>query len=262
MRSPEPFRMTRITEVIEENSLVKTLRFRDDVPVEPGQFYMVWVPGIDEMPMSASYVGDEKGITVHRIGKGTEALHRMKVGDMIGIRGPYGRPYSLEGKRVLMVAGGTAVASLAPLAEQARENGIEVVFALGAKNREKLVFQERLKDIAELHMATDDGSVGYHGFVTNLAKTLMDKEDFDTVYACGPEIMLYNFFKTTREMGLKVQFSLERYMKCGIGLCGSCAIGPYLVCRDGPVFTEKEIEKMPEFGRYMRDAAGRKMWLK
>ncbi len=262
MRSPEPFRTVKITQVVEENSLVKTLRFMDDFSVEPGQFYMVWVPGVDEMPMSASYTEDLKGITVHRIGEGTEALHNMKVGDIIGIRGPYGRPYSLEGKKVLMVAGGTAVASLAPLAEKAVDKGMDVVFALGARDRGKLVFQKRLENTVELHIATDDGSEGYHGFVTELAEELMKKGNFDMIYACGPEIMLYNFFKTTQEMGLKVQFSLERYMKCGIGLCGSCALGPYLVCRDGPVFTEKEIEKMPEFGRYMRDAAGRKTGLK
>ena len=254
--------MVKIEDIVEENSLVKTFRFHDDVSVEPGQFYMVWVPGVDEMPMSASYIGDLKGITVHRIGKGTEALHSMKVGDVIGIRGPYGRPYSLEGKRVLMVAGGTAVASLAPLAERAIDEGIDVTFALGARDRGKLVFVDRLKDLVDLHIATDDGSMGYHGFVTNLAKELMEKERFDMVYACGPEIMLYHFFRTTQEMGLKVQFSLERFMKCGIGICGSCAIGPYLVCRDGPVFTEKEIINMPEFGKYMRDAAGRKTGLK
>lgn len=260
--SYEAFRMVKIAEVIEENSLVKTLRFKDNVPIDAGQFYMVWVPGIDEMPMSASYITDMKGITVHRIGKGTEALHRMNAGDVIGIRGPYGRPYSLEGKRVLMVAGGTAVASLAPLTEKAKENGIEVVFALGARDAGKLVFLERLKNSVELHIATDDGSMGYHGFVTELAKELMQERDFDMIYACGPEIMLHNFFKTTQEMGLRVQFSLERYMKCGIGICGSCAVGPYLVCRDGPVFTEKEIVDMPEFGRYMRDATGRKTGLK
>ena len=254
--------MAEILEVVEENSLVKTFRFRDDVPAEPGQFYMVWVPGVDEMPMSISYPGEIKGITVHRIGKGTEALHSMKEGDVIGIRGPYGRPYSLEGKKILMVAGGTAVASLAPLAENAVENGMDVVFALGARDKEKLVFVERLKGTVDLHIATDDGSMGYHGFVTNLAKELMEKERFDMVYACGPEIMLYHFFRTTQEMGVKVQFSLERYMKCGIGLCGSCAVGPYLVCRDGPIFTEREIIQMPEFGSYMRDASGRKVGLK
>ena len=261
MRSAEPFRMVEITDVTEENSLVKTFRFRDDVPAEAGQFYMVWVPGVDEMPMSISYVGDPKGITVHRIGKGTEALHNMVPGNIIGIRGPYGRPYSLEGKRILLVAGGTAVAFLAPLAEKAKERGMEVVFALGARDREKLVFTGRLRSV-ELHIATDDGSLGYHGFVTDLAKELMDERDFDMVYACGPEIMLYHFFRTTQDMGVKVQFSLERFMKCGIGICGSCAIGPYLVCRDGPVFTEKEIVRMPEFGSFMRDATGRKTGLK
>jgi dihydroorotate dehydrogenase electron transfer subunit len=262
LRSAEPFRIVRIEEIVEENSLVKTFRFRDDTPAEPGQFYMVWVPGVDEMPMSVSYTGSMKGITVHRIGRGTEALHTMSVGDKIGIRGPYGRPYSLQGKRVLMVAGGTAVASLAPLAEKAVESGIQVDFALGARDKEKLVFVERLEKRVDLRIATDDGSAGYHGFVTNLAKELMEKNDYDMVYACGPEIMLYYFFKTTQEMGVKVQFSLERFMKCGIGVCGSCAIGPYLVCRDGPVFTEKEMLNMPEFGNYMRDAAGRKTLLK
>ena len=262
MHSSEPFRMVKIEAIVEENPLVKTFRFRDGVPAEPGQFYMVWVPGVDEMPMSISYTGDMKGITVHRIGGGTGALHAMKEGDFIGIRGPYGRSYKLEGRRVLMVAGGTAVASLAPLAEKAAENGMHVVFALGARDREKLVFTERLKESADLHIATDDGSAGYHGFVTDLARDLMENSDFDMVYACGPEIMLYYFFRTTQEMGVRVQFSLERYMKCGIGICGSCAIGPYLVCRDGPVFTEKEIFNMPEFGNYMRDAAGRKVGLK
>lgn len=253
-------RIVKILRVIEENKDVKTITFKDDSKAFPGQFVMVWLPDVDEVPMSLSFIGEEKGFTVKKIGEATKAMHLLKPGDRIGIRGPYGTHFETKGKKFLVVAGGIGIGPLAPFIEISQIEGKNLTLALGAKKKAELLFLNRLKDRCEkLLIATDDGSEGYHGFVSNLAEEIIEKEDFDEILTCGPELMIKKVVDFANHKKIPVQASLERYMKCGVGICDSCAIDGLLVCKDGPIFSEKVLIKLNDFGRLKRDACGKKV---
>ncbi len=259
------YHMTRmdiveIKKIVPETPSIKTFYFNYDLDYVPGQFVMVWVPGVDEVPMSLSFDKDLKAITVRKIGEGTEALHGLDVGDRIGIRGPYGKGYELEGERVLAVVGGIGGASILPAVTKAVFKGQEVICALGARTLNELLFYDRFKELSEVHVATDDGSAGYHGFVTDIMEDLL--KDIDLVITCGPELMMKRVFKIADNHDIPVQASLERYMKCGIGLCGSCVVDGLRVCVEGPVLKTEELRKLKEFGEYHRSPSGRKVSLK
>jgi dihydroorotate dehydrogenase electron transfer subunit len=192
------------------------------------------------------------------MGETTKTLHEFKPGERIGIRGPYGTNFETEGKRILVVAGGIGIAPLAPFIDKAKNEDKKVVLAFGAKTSSELLFIERLKNYCEkINLATDDGSRGYHGFVSDLAEEILEKENFDAVLTCGPEIMMKKVVDISRSRNLPVQVSLERYMKCGVGLCDSCAINGLHVCLDGPVFEGEKLLKLNDFGKLRRDASGR-----
>jgi len=251
-------KIVKIAETKKETNNIKTIRFKYDKKISPGQFFMVWIPGVDEIPMSASYTGNLKGVTVERIGEATSALHNLKAGDKIGIRGPYGNGFRTPKGRVLFVAGGTGIIPVASLAEKMKKKNAVVVF--GVKTKKKLFFMGRIKKSGiKLLISTDDGSFGYHGFASDLTKEVLEKENFNQIVTCGPEIMM----KKILDLGLKyktpVQASLERYMKCGIGICDSCTINGCHVCKDGPVFDDKILRKMRDFGKFKRDASGRRV---
>jgi len=248
-----------ILEVVRESHHTNTYRFRADVGGEAGQFVMVWIPGHDELPMALSYLGPVKGITVHAYGDATKALAEFRPGERIGIRGPYGNTFPLEGERVLAVAGGTGMASLIAAIEAFAKAGAKVTTALGAKTSEELLFEERAEAAGEVHVATDDGTRGFHGFVPALAEKLMERHVFDQVATCGPERMMKIVIDAARRRGLKSCASLERYMKCGIGICDACAIDDKLVCLDGPVFSGDALAKSEDFGKFRRDKDGRRV---
>lgn len=244
----------------EEADGVVTLRFDWDAPASPGQFIMVWIPGVDEIPMSLSYLGDHKGITVKNVGEATKALTSLQVGDRIIVRGPYGRGYRAPKGKVLVVGGGTGMASLLPAME--RIPAADVHTAIGARNEKELLFEERSrKTSSDVRVSTDDGSKGFHGNAVQLAKEMMSSTKYDMVLGCGPEKMMFFLHKLCLENGIPCQMSLERYMKCGGGLCGSCAIDGKRVCREGPVFTGEELKEMKEFGKQRRDECGGRLRL-
>ncbi|MDN7025738.1 dihydroorotate dehydrogenase electron transfer subunit [Methanoculleus sp. FWC-SCC1] len=242
----------RITRITEESPSIRTFTFDLAIPFTPGQFVMVWVPGVDEVPMALSA---ENAITVQRVGEATAALFNLAVGDQIGIRGPFGNGFAVTG-RTLAVGGGVGVAPLYPLAAA----GSVEIFLLGARTAADLLFADRLGEACTLVTATDDGSAGHHGFVTHLLERV-DPVDFDHICVCGPEGMMRAVLSILDREGCaeRGQFALHRYMKCGIGICGSCCIDPdgLRVCRDGPVFTGDRL-LASELGRYTRDASGRR----
>ena len=255
-----------VEEVREEAKSVKSLLIRLKNPVEcqPGQFMMVWVPGVREMPMSISYnQGELLEITVKEVGKGTKALLNLKRGDRVGLRGPYGRGFSLGFKRPLVVAGGIGVAPLAFLTSRLISEGLKPTVVIGAKSKKELVFVRKFKDLVgreNLYLATDDGSLGFRGTAADLAEKLIKTRDFDVVYTCGPEPMMRRVFEKAELKGVYVEASLERYVKCGVGLCGSCCIGEFRVCRDGPVLGSEHLrEVLDEFGVYRRGPDGVKV---
>ena len=252
--------VTKIIEIVKENQDVKTIRFNHPENVEPGQFYMIWVPGVDEIPMSASYTDNLKGITFKKVGDATNKLFNYKKGDKIGIRGPYGTGFKIKSKKILFVAGGTGIATITPTVETAVSKGIQSTVVLGVKTKNELFFEKRLKKLdIELYIATDDGSKGYKGLATDLVEEILIDKQFDQVLTCGPEIMMKKLLELCKRT-MVFQASLERYMKCGFGLCGQCCIGNGLrVCKEGPVFDGDTLLKINEFGLYKKDASGRKI---
>jgi dihydroorotate dehydrogenase electron transfer subunit len=213
---------------------------------------MVWVPGVDEIPMALSAADS---ITVQKVGDATGALFNLKPGSKLGIRGPFGNGFT-KGERVLAIAGGVGAAPILPLAKA----DCVMTLLLGARTETELLFVDQLDEYTEVLIATDNGTLGHHGFVTALMDDL-NLGAYDRIAVCGPELMMRTVLSKVEEKGImhRTEFSLHRYMKCGVGVCGSCCIDPsgLRVCRDGPVFSGDKLAKS-EFGHYMRDASGRK----
>ena len=247
-------RAVSITGIAKETPKIRTFRLSESFDFTPGQFVMVWVPGVDENPMALSA---EDAISVQEVGDATGAMFRLGKGDLLGIRGPFGKGFAVGG-RVLAIAGGIGAAPLFPLAMQGRVE----VFLLGAATAQDLPFRKALAQETDLRVATDDGSDGFHGPVTGLLGEL-DPVAFDHICTCGPEPMMSAVLGLLEEKGIANRglFALHRYMKCGVGLCGSCAIDPsgLRVCREGPVFRGDQIAGS-EFGEYGRDASGRRVY--
>jgi dihydroorotate dehydrogenase electron transfer subunit len=241
-----------IRDVRKETPSVATISLDRVFPFVPGQFVMVWVPGVDEVPMALS---SGNSITVQDVGEATAALTALSPGDMIGIRGPFGNGFPLE-KKTLAIAGGLGAAPLLPLAEAEYVR----TFILGAKTANDLLFRKRLEQCSEVRIMTDDGSVGTKGFAVQGMDGL-DLSDYSQVAVCGPERMMAGVLDRLIAAGRADagRFSLHRYMKCGCGVCGSCCIDPsgVRVCREGPVFSGTDLSGT-EFGKYFRDGSGRK----
>ncbi len=233
----------------------------------PGQFMMVWVPGIDEIPMSISNAsGDQVEFAAARIGDATIALHKLRPGDLLGVRGPLGKgfvfPKKSKRKALLLVGGGCGTPPILFAAANALDKGFVVDVALGATTKEDLLFYQSFKelDLRNLVVATDDGSEGIQGTSVDAAASLLEaKTRYATCLACGPEGMLVSLDLLLQKFSIPLQVSLERYMKCGVGLCGHCIIDSKgrRVCREGPVFDAK-ILKNTDFGRWTRDSAGKR----
>jgi len=253
-------KILHIIETKKETSDIKTIMFEYSEDTTPGQFFMIWIPRVDEIPMSVSYISKKvKGITFKRVGEATDALFELKEGDKIGIRGPYGNGFKIDGKTILFVAGGTGIAMITPTVEKAIDKNISTKVIIGAKNKDELFFETRLKKYgAEVYVSTDDGSKGYKGVTTDLAKQIITNNKFDLILTCGPELMMKKLFDISQN--IPFQASLERYMKCGFGICGQCCVGKGLrVCTEGPVFDKKMLKDIEDFGFYKRDATGQKI---
>ena len=260
-------RAVHLDRIVDETPSTRSFWFSDASlhKAKPGQFAMVWVPGVDEVPMSvlAIHGRSEAGVVIKKGGPVSVALWEKKAGDRFWIRGPYGHPYSVgHHHRLLVVGGGTGLVPLLSLLVHFR--GREVTLITGARTASELLFKDWLiRDSKEHHFkvifATDDGTYGEKNLVPQVAETILRKEKFDAIYTCGPEPMMKKIYDLAIEMHCHIQVSLERVFKCGVGICAACVIGPYLVCHDGPVFSESELSGMPEFGQSRRDLSGKKV---
>lgn len=252
--------VVEIKETIIETPTVKTFIFPWNITddIHPGQFVMVWDLH-NEKPMTISIIDRENnlmGITVRKAGPFTENMYdNMDVGDLIGIRGPYGHGYELDGyKKVLAVGGGSGIASLAPLTSF--YDNVDLISA--ASCADELVFNKRFDSDVVVHKCTDDGSCGFKGFSTQLAEELLQTGEYDVIVGCGPEIMSYKLYELSIKYDVDCQLALDRYMKCGLGICGQCCIDDtgLRVCVEGPVFNKNQLRELGEFGKYRRDASG------
>ena len=249
-------KVLKITKVKKESKTVSTLFLNHKIDYQPGQFIMLWLPGIDEKPFALSYHSkDQIGITVEAKGECTKKLITLKPGDKLGIRGPYGKPFSIKKGKSIVVAGGLGMASVATLIEELNNP----IIINGARTRELLLYKDRFKNA---RFCTDDGSFGFKGFTTEVLENELKNKKIDFIYACGPEVMM----KKVMELGLKHsiqgELSLERFMACGYGICAQCMVDDRLVCKDGPVFSFKEAKNMKEFGAFAYTPSGRKATLK
>jgi dihydroorotate dehydrogenase electron transfer subunit len=251
-------RTVRISGIVEETRAVKTFILDDRIDAQPGQFVMLWLPGVDEKPISIA-APDPLTLTVAKVGPFSDALHQCQVGDRLGWRGPFGRPFQLEAERpALLVGGGYGAAPLYFLAAQAMALGITTTVALGARRADDLIFVERFERLGvKLVLATEDGSAGAQGLVTEAVVTQL--ADRPAIYACGPEGMLVALHALCHAHELPGQLSVERYMKCGFGVCGQCALDDILVCTDGPVLDVEQLDDKQDWGHFHRNVTGRRL---
>ncbi len=258
----------RVARIIRENERARTILFERvhlEKPPRAGQFLMVWVPGVDEIPMSISMINERYlGFTVVPIGEATSALTSLQEGEWIGVRGPFGNGFSLCSGTALIVGGGSGVAALRPLIYELIAHKTRPTVILAARTGAELLFRDEFSEESEITLiiTTDDGTVGKKGVATDAMEELIAKHKFDKIYTCGPELMMKQVWRLAARSDTPIEVSLERYMKCGCGICGSCGLDPTgdLVCTTGPVFTGEYLTRISEFGEYHRDSMGVKRY--
>ncbi|MDE1727225.1 MAG: dihydroorotate dehydrogenase electron transfer subunit [Thaumarchaeota archaeon] len=263
-RNTDSSTMVTIEKVIDETPTVRTLVFSDDflANVLPGQFAMVWIPGTNELPMSVM-VSQEKGkaaFTVRKHGLSSTALYSVKAGEQIGVRGPYGNSFTIKQGRLLLVGGGTGLVPLMRLVTFLKKTN-DVTVIMGAKTKQEVFFDGLANKLLEQNkhkvlVVTEDGTHGQSGLVTDVMQRLLKESTFDAVYTCGPEKMMHKVVQLAFEKGIYAEASIERMMKCGMGLCGSCCFGDVLACKDGTVFDGQYLLTNKEFGYTHRSKSG------
>ncbi len=228
-------RQVAVTSTVRENYRTRTLVLDWHIDAQPGQFVMVWLPGLDEKPFSLAGACPVT-LTVCNVGPFSDAVHALRSGDRLGVRGPFGHGFVPQGRRALLAGGGYGVAPLAFLAEMLLHEGIEVTAVIGARTAADLLLIDRFEALGVIpQVTTDDGSAGTPGRITAILEPLLEQGAMDTLYACGPHAMLAALERASLRYGVPTQLSWEAYMRCGMGICGSCEHDGLLVCRDGPV---------------------------
>lgn len=233
----------------------------------PGQFNMLYAFGVGEVPISISGDPSRPELLVHTVravGAVTKAVCRLKPGGVLGVRGPFGTRWPVveaTGHDVIVVAGGIGLAPLRPAVYNIlsqRERYGKAVLLYGARSPDEVLYRQELARWTELpeievHVTVDKPAAGWEGNV-GVVTTLIPKVEFNPRFTvamiCGPEIMMRFTIEELRQRGVSIEniyISMERNMQCGIGLCGHCQIGPFFVCKDGPVFRFDRIE--PFFGK-------------
>lgn len=263
---PQPYAVERVDKETPDtfSLLVRPHGNLTETAFLPGQFSMVSVFGVGELPISIS--GDplqQKNLlyTVRSVGKATHALVSRLPGEEIGIRGPFGRGWPLEaahGKDVLIVAGGIGLAPLRPVIYevlQHRDLYGRLVVLYGARSPREVLYRSELRTWArqretQFLTTVDYGGLNWHGHVgvvTTLLKYARLQPSQSVAMVCGPEIMMRFVTRDLEAQGMKredIYVSMERNMKCGIGFCGHCQYGPHFICKDGPVFCYQHIRPL------------------
>lgn len=264
-------REAEIIERIEETPTIFTLRLRytnlgeqEMCCFAPGQFNMLYLPGVGEVPISIVSDPEEGCLydhTIRAVGRVTRGLAKLQAGDRIGVRGPYGRGWPVDeamGKDLVIATGGLGCAPVVSVINYVMRRRTEyrrLVIMQGVKHADDLIWQERyekwrqLKDTQVLLAASDGGSSWrwYHGHVT----VLFDKADFDpansVVMMCGPQPMMAAVAQDMLQRGVpesSLWLSMERNMQCGVGVCGHCQLGGKFICKDGPVFSYDQVKSL------------------
>ena len=266
---PAPWILKRIwRETHDTFSLALTASNGGDSRFEPGQFSMLWVFGVGELPISISGDPAEPGsliYTVRSVGPATQALVTRDLGNTLGVRGPYGTGWPVEaarGRDIVLVAGGIGLAPLRPMIYHVFRNREEfgrLVILYGARSPGDLLYRKELglwgrERDTQVLSTVDYGGTNWRGrvgVVTSLFKFLRLQPGRTIAMVCGPEIMMRFVARELAQRGIAAEdlyLSMERNMKCAVGFCGHCQWGPHFICKDGPVFPYARIA--PLLDRY------------
>jgi len=252
----------KISSVVNIDDDLRILTFDKPCFSEPGNYVFINIPNAGEKPFSIACQAPLR-IAVRKVGNFTSKLFGLKEGDTVNVRGPYGNslePDNLLAEDIYLVGGGTGIAPLRFLADTLADD--ETVIVIGGKNKDQLLFEHELNDFGELHVATDDGSKGFHGFVTDCLEELLAerKPKNPVIVNCGPEKMMYKAAQIELKYAKPSHIicSVERHMSCGVGECGKCSIGGKLACVDGTCFDFKYLSDT-EFGKYKRGKYGERV---
>lgn len=247
-------RPVRVVAVRRENDRVMTLTLGVGLQARPGQFVLLWLPGLDEKPFSI-LAPDPLAVAVAAVGPFSRALQQLGPGDQLWLRGPQGNGFRPVGSDHLLVGGGYGVAPMVFLARVLAARGHRIRAVEGARTAAELLLVEALAQTgAEVILTTEDGSRGLRGRVTDAVGPLLGHDRPSALYACGPEGMLGALSSLATAAGIPAQLSWEAYMRCGMGLCGSCERDGALLCCEGPVVA---VEPDGRDGAGGPDSAGR-----
>lgn len=263
---PAPYRIQRVTQETDDTFTLELLPMDngDGFSFLPGQFNMLYVFGVGEVPISiSSDPADSPSLqhTTRVVGTVTRGMRKLKRGDSIGIRGPFGTQWPVEkatGHDVVIAAGGIGLAPLRPALYRLmaqRENYRRIVLLYGTRTPEDILYRRELeqwrgKFDLEIQVTVDRAASSWRGNV-GVVTTLIARAPFDpsntVALVCGPEVMMRFTAMELEKRGVtgdRIYLSMERNMKCGIGLCGHCQYGPTFACKDGPVFQFDQIAPM------------------
>ena len=251
-----------IAAIREENPSLRTFTFNGSLNAEPGQFIMLTIFSHGEKPFSILDVDENSfSMTIKNIGPFTERLFNMDVGDLVSVRGPYGQSFKRQSGNILMVGGGFATPPLRFLAKKLREDGVKrLVNINGARSADDLLYVEDFEILChQSHIATDDGSLGHEGTSVDVMEKVLQNETFDQIYISGPEKMMSAAVAVAKKHQLAYEVNLERYMKCGVGICGSCVMDPtgLILCMEGPIVDHETLDGLDDFGVSHRGKTGR-----
>ncbi|MCP3908085.1 MAG: dihydroorotate dehydrogenase, partial [Oceanicoccus sp.] len=236
----DPVTLVKNEKVSEDISI---LTFDKKVGVQAGEFIFLWIPGLGEKPFSA-LIDDPFSLVVINLGEFTDRLIKLEAGTEAYVRGPHGIPVQPpEGAKIMAVSGGTGLAAVYQIARDLGgegENKAEIF--VGARSADRLYFTQECEDISTLHIATDDGSRGHHGLVTEMLRKRLQElspEQLDNLYFynCGPEPMVHAAVAVQKEFcrDEQIHSAIDYMTKCGVGICGACnAPDGRRLCVDGP----------------------------
>jgi len=254
----------KITDVVEQTGDNIMLRIKTRLNPKPGEFVEVSIPGIGEVPISsASYNNKVLDLNIRIVGNVTEAISKLKKGDKIHLRGPYGKGYpidELKGKNLILIAGGCGLAPLRGIIEyidQHRLDYREIYLFFGFRSPDDVLFKDEIREWEEVyHMNLSvDEAMGENpfncpvGFVTGILEKAELPVNNTEVLMCGPHVMMEKSIRILENKGFhdnKIWVSFERHMKCTTGKCGHCMINGMYVCIDGPVFRYDEVKGVDE----------------
>lgn len=243
---------TRILDIQQDNYRTKTFVLDARLKASPGQFVMTWLPRFDEKPFSLVNA-DPVTLMITSVGPFTQLIHQKQIGDSLWIRGAFGNGFKVETshRRLALVGGGYGVAPLLWLAQQQSESAESITVIIGARSAQDILYDKRFADLEQtlskavelsktdsplsIRIATEDGSLGQQGRVTDILAPLVANGEVDSIYACGPHGMLAALDQLGQRHNLACQLSWEAYMRCAVGICGSCEHHGKLLCLDGPV---------------------------